>query len=167
MLFEEAQKARVPASLATVYNSLKQFTEVGLVRQIAADGRKSYFDTDLTDHHHFLVQGEGEIIDIPCASLSVSGLPATPAGYVVKRVEVVVQLRRFPSRNFKSGASESRGFDREAICGGFDFRRPLAVSTPRPLKGCYNGMDRLSRVLLEHAREDCRRRGTIRWGLVH
>ena len=98
MLFEEAQKARVPTSLAPVYNSLKQFTEVGLVRQIAADGRKSYFDTDLTDHHHFLVQGEGQIIDIPCASLSVSGLPATPAGYVVERVEVVVRLRRFPLR---------------------------------------------------------------------
>jgi Fur family iron response transcriptional regulator len=98
MLFEEAQKARVPVSLATVYNTLKQFTETGLVRQIAVDGRKSYFDTDLTDHHHFLVQGEGKVIDIPCASMSVIGLPAAPVGYEVERVEVVVRLRRAPSQ---------------------------------------------------------------------
>jgi len=98
MLFEEARKARVPVSLATVYNTLKQFTETGLVRQIAADGRRSYFDTDLTDHHHFLIQGEEKIIDIPCSSMSVTGLPATPAGYEVERVEVVVRLRRVPSQ---------------------------------------------------------------------
>ena len=98
MLFEEAQKARVPVSLATVYNTLKQFTETGLVRQIAVDGRKSYFDTGLTDHHHFLIQGEGKVIDIPCASMSVTGLPAAPAGYEVERVEVVVRLRRAPSQ---------------------------------------------------------------------
>jgi Fur family iron response transcriptional regulator len=97
MLFEEARKARVSVSLATVYNTLKQFTETGLVRQIAVDGRKSYFDTDLTDHHHFLIQSEEKVIDIPCSSMSVIGLPAAPAGYEVERVEVVVRLRRASS----------------------------------------------------------------------
>src|SRR5215467_10723998 len=53
MLFEEASKARVPVSLATVYNTLNQFTDVGLLRQVAVDGSKTYFDTNTSDHHHF------------------------------------------------------------------------------------------------------------------
>ena len=56
MLFEEASKARVPVSLATVYNTLNQFTEVGLLRQVAVDGSKTYFDTNVSDHHHFFVE---------------------------------------------------------------------------------------------------------------
>jgi Fur family iron response transcriptional regulator len=99
MLFEEARKARIPVSLATVYNTLKQFTEAGLVRQIAADGRKSYFDTDLTDHHHFLIHREETIIDIPCTSITVTGLPAAPSGYEFERAEVVVRLRRAGPRD--------------------------------------------------------------------
>ena len=53
MLYEEATKAKVPVSLATVYNTLHQFTEVALLRQVAVDGSKSYFDTNVSDHHHF------------------------------------------------------------------------------------------------------------------
>jgi Fur family transcriptional regulator, iron response regulator len=55
MLYEEATKAKVPVSLATVYNALHQFTEVGLLRQVAVDGSKTYFDTNVSDHHHFFV----------------------------------------------------------------------------------------------------------------
>ena len=46
MLYEEATKAKVPVSLATVYNTLHQFTDVGLLRQVAVDGSKTYFDTN-------------------------------------------------------------------------------------------------------------------------
>src|SRR5690242_20957339 len=53
MLYEEASKAKVPVSLATVYNTLHQFTEVGLLRQVAVDGSKTYFDTNVSEHHHF------------------------------------------------------------------------------------------------------------------
>ncbi|MEE1609817.1 Fur family transcriptional regulator Irr [Microvirga sp. CF3016] len=95
-LFDEAQRARVPLTLATVYNTLKQFTDAGLLRQIAVEGRKAYFDTDVTDHHHFLVDGEGELIDAPhtSAPLTVTDLPAAPAGYEIKRVDVIIRLRR-------------------------------------------------------------------------
>src|SRR5262245_57833778 len=58
MLYEEATRAKVPVSLATVYNTLHQFTDVGLLRQVAVDGSKSYFDTNASDHHHFFVEGE-------------------------------------------------------------------------------------------------------------
>jgi len=94
MLFEEAQRARVPVTLATVYNTLKQFTIAGLLRQIAAEGRRTYFDTDLTDHDHFLMEGEEELVDIPGAPVGLAGLPPAPAGYEIERVDVIIRLRR-------------------------------------------------------------------------
>ena len=65
-LFEEALAADLPVSLATVYNTLHQFTDVGLLREIAVDGARVYFDTNVSEHHHFLVDGEG-LVDIPGA----------------------------------------------------------------------------------------------------
>ena len=65
MLYEEATRAKVPVSLATVYNTLHQFTEVGLLRQVAVDGSKAYFDTNNSEHHHFFVEDENDLLDIP------------------------------------------------------------------------------------------------------
>ena len=96
MLYEEATQAKVPVSLATVYNSLHQFTDVGLLREVAVDGTKTYFDTNTSDHHHFFVEGENRILDIPGHPISVAGLPEAPAGHEIARVEVVVRLRRTP-----------------------------------------------------------------------
>jgi Fur family iron response transcriptional regulator len=94
MLFEEAGRARVPVSLATVYNTLHQFTEAGLLRQLAVDGSKAYFDTNPTEHHHFFLEEEGELIDMPHEGVTVGDLPAPPAGMEVAGVEVIVRLRK-------------------------------------------------------------------------
>ena len=94
MLYEEASKAKVPVSLATVYNTLHQFTEVGLLRQVAVDGSKTYFDTNVSDHHHFFVEGESALLDIPGAEVIVDKTPVAPEGYEIARVDVVVRLRR-------------------------------------------------------------------------
>ena len=94
MLYEEATKAKVPVSLATVYNTLHQFTDVGLLRQVAVDGSKTYFDTNTTSHHHFFVEGENALVDIPDAEKIVGTMPDAPAGYEVARVDVIVRLRR-------------------------------------------------------------------------
>jgi Fur family transcriptional regulator, iron response regulator len=94
MLYEEATKAKVPVSLATVYNTLHQFTDVGLLRQVAVDGSKTYFDTNTSAHHHFFVEGDNALVDIPGADEIVAKLPAAPAGYEIARVDVVVRLRR-------------------------------------------------------------------------
>ena len=94
MLFEEAMKARVPVSLATVYNTLHQFTEAGLLRELAIEGAKTYFDTDNSEHHHFLVEGENTVIDIPAAEVELAVLPQPPEGYEIARVDVVVRLRK-------------------------------------------------------------------------
>src|ERR1700693_4334251 len=71
LLYEEAANAKVPVSLATVYNTLHQFTDVGLLRQVAVDGSKTYFDTNSSDHHHFFVEGDRRLFDIPGAALLV------------------------------------------------------------------------------------------------
>jgi Fur family iron response transcriptional regulator len=94
MLYEEATKAKVPVSLATVYNTLHQFTDVGLLRQVAVDGSKTYFDTNVSQHHHFFVEGENDLLDIPNADVVVGKTPIPPEGYEVARIDVVVRLRR-------------------------------------------------------------------------
>jgi Fur family transcriptional regulator, iron response regulator len=94
MLFEEATRAKVPVSLATIYNTLHQFTEVGLLRQVAVDGSKAYFDTNVSAHHHFFVEGADELLDIPGADVVVGKTPIPPEGYEIARVDVVVRLRR-------------------------------------------------------------------------
>jgi Fur family iron response transcriptional regulator len=93
-LHEEAMNHRVPVSLATVYNTLHQFTEAGLLREVAVDGSKTYFDTNVDDHHHFFVEGENRVLDIPHSTLRVEDVPLPPEGMEITRVDIVVRLRR-------------------------------------------------------------------------
>jgi Fur family iron response transcriptional regulator len=93
-LHDEVANAGVKVSLATVYNTLHQFTEAGLLRQVIVDAARSYFDTNTGDHQHFFVEKEGLLIDIPGESIAVAGVPAPPAGLSVDRVDVVVRVRR-------------------------------------------------------------------------
>src|SRR6202021_523442 len=81
MLYEEATRAKVPVSLATVYNTLHQFTEVGLLRQVAVDGSKAYFDTNVTEHHHFFIEGDNALVDIPGAEAMVGKMREAPEGF--------------------------------------------------------------------------------------
>jgi Fur family transcriptional regulator, iron response regulator len=86
-------RARVPVSLATVYNTLHQFTQAGLLRELAVDGAKTYFDTNPSDHHHFYIEGEDRMIDVPSDAITVAQLPSLPEGMEVSRIEVIVRLR--------------------------------------------------------------------------
>lgn len=93
-LHEEAMAEQVPVSLATVYNTLHQFTEAGLLREVAVDGSKTYFDTNTTDHHHFFVEDDDLVVDIPPDQIGVGRIPEPPPGFEISKVEVVVRLRR-------------------------------------------------------------------------
>ena len=92
-LHVEAMAAGIKVSLATVYNTLHQFTEAGLLREAVVQPGRSYFDTNTANHHHFFCETTGELRDIPAHFLSVSGLPAPPAGTEISRVDVIVRLR--------------------------------------------------------------------------
>jgi Fur family iron response transcriptional regulator len=92
-LQEDAQASRVSISLATIYNSLHQFTEAGLLRAIAIDGSRTYFDTNVSHHDHFLVEETSTLIDIPQVAVDLHHLPEPPDGKHIVEVEVIVRLR--------------------------------------------------------------------------
>lgn len=93
-LHEEAVEAGVPVSLATVYNTLHQFTEAGMIRVLAVESAKTYFDTNVSDHHHFFVEGQNEVLDIPVSNIQIDNLPEPPEGMEISHVDVVIRLRR-------------------------------------------------------------------------
>ena len=92
LLHEEAIARKVPVSLATVYNTLHQFTEVGLLREVAVEGAKTYFDTNTSNHYHFFCETSGKLVDIETASIRIEGLPQAPDGMAISRVDVLVRL---------------------------------------------------------------------------
>jgi Fur family iron response transcriptional regulator len=94
MLYAEALLAKLPVSRATVYNTLHQLTEAGLLRRITIDSSKSYFDTNICEHHHFFLEDVSEIVDVSTDDMTVDQVPATPRGYEVERLDIVVRLRR-------------------------------------------------------------------------
>jgi Fur family iron response transcriptional regulator len=93
-LHAEATDAEMRVSLATVYNTLHQFTAAGLLREVSVESGKAYFDTNTSSHHHFLVEDNGELSDIPADAVDVRMLPGAPPGLEVARIDVVVRLRK-------------------------------------------------------------------------
>jgi Fur family iron response transcriptional regulator len=93
-LHGEAVKAGAKVSLATVYNTLHQFTEAGLLRQVVVEAGRFYFDTNVDAHQHFYVEDDGTLIDIPGEDVAVSSVPEPPKGTALSRIDVVVRIRR-------------------------------------------------------------------------
>lgn len=93
-LHAEASDAGVKVSLATVYNTLHQFSRAGLLREIMVDAARSYFDTNTADHHHFYIEDERRVVDIPSDSIVIGELPTPPRGMEVTQVDVVVRVRK-------------------------------------------------------------------------
>lgn len=93
-LHDEASLAKVNVSLATIYNSLHQFCQAGLLREVAVEASRSYFDTDTSDHHHFYLEDEQRVIDIPSSAIIIKNIPEPPHGMAVTHVDVVVRVRK-------------------------------------------------------------------------
>ncbi|MCF8483907.1 MAG: transcriptional repressor [Rhodobacteraceae bacterium] len=93
-LFVLAEQAGEKVSLATVYNTLRAFCDVGLMNEVVVDGSKSYFDTRTDDHPHFYWEDSAELTDAPKDQLHISGLPDAPEGAEITRVDVVIRVRR-------------------------------------------------------------------------
>ena len=97
-LHEEALACKVPVSLATVYNTLHQFTGAGLLREVAVEGAKTYFDTNTSNHYHFFCEHSGRLLDISTGAIRIEGLPEAPDGMTISRVDVLVRLVEKPGR---------------------------------------------------------------------
>ena len=93
-LFEATSETKEKVSLPTVYNTLKAFCDVGLIREITVDGSKSYFDTRIDDHPHFFWEDSGSLSDAPAEDLKIAQLPDAPEGAEIAKVDVVIRLRR-------------------------------------------------------------------------
>ena len=87
-----ARKSGIRVSLATVYNTLNQFVSAGLMKRITLDTDRTYFDTNVSDHHHLFFEENGVLHDIPGDSIRVEGLPEIPTGSKVRSVEVIVRM---------------------------------------------------------------------------
>jgi Fur family iron response transcriptional regulator len=92
-LHGEALAASIRVSLATVYNTLHQFTTAGLLREVVVAPGRSYFDTNTDDHHHFFFEGTGRLQDIPGDRVVVTDLPVAPKGATIRRVDVIIRLQ--------------------------------------------------------------------------
>lgn len=92
LLHAEAIAIGHHVSLATVYNTLHQFKRAGLLRELAIDGAKAYFDTNTSNHNHFFFESQGELRDIPSDAIHVDGVPEPPEGMQISHIDVVVRI---------------------------------------------------------------------------
>jgi len=92
MLHAEALQCGIPISLATIYNTVHQFTGAGLLREVAIEGSKTYFDTNTSDHFHFFFEKDGILVDIDTSGVKVDNLPEPPEGMEITRIDVLVRL---------------------------------------------------------------------------
>ncbi len=93
LLYDEAKQAGFQVSLATIYNTLNQFTAAGLLRQVTLAQGKKLFDTNTGAHHHFYDETSQQLIDLPASDLQLEALPQAPKGKSVVSVDIVVRIR--------------------------------------------------------------------------
>ncbi len=87
-----ARAGGVKTSVASVYNTLNQFAAAGLLRRVTVDAGRAFFDTNLSDHHHFYFEDDERLEDIPGNAIEISGLPELPKGRLIKSVNVTIRI---------------------------------------------------------------------------
>ena len=93
-LHKETQVCGHTISLATIYNTLHQFRTVGLLRQVIVEPGKVYFDTNTEPHHHFYIEGEGQLLDVKSTEIEISALPPIPRDCDIHEMDVIIRLRK-------------------------------------------------------------------------
>jgi len=91
-LTEEIAAAGLSVSGGTVYNTLNQFTDAGLLRRVVVHNEYSLFDTNTDHHHHFYEAENDQLVDIPNDDVILAQLPNAPAGHEIKAVDVAVDV---------------------------------------------------------------------------
>ena len=89
-----AQNAGVDVSVATVYNTLGQLAAAGLLRRVTLDAGRTFFDTNVSPHHHVFVEDEDRLIDISGDAMQITGLPDLGDGVRIKSIDVLVRVER-------------------------------------------------------------------------
>jgi len=92
-LADEIESQYGHIALGTVYNTLRQFSDAGLLTQLAGLGDRLVYDTNLSFHHHFLDVDTGELKDVPAGQIAISGLPHLPDGFLLDAVDVTIRIK--------------------------------------------------------------------------
>ena len=92
-IIERLRRSKSAVSKATVYNTLKLFSEHGLVKECMVDPVRKFYDSTTHAHHHFYNVDTGELFDIPDAQVNFEKLPNLPAGTESESIEVLIKVR--------------------------------------------------------------------------
>ena len=92
-LHSESLGQGVSVSLATVYNTLHQFTTAGLLRELVVDSGRSYFDTNISAHHHLYFEDSGKLRDVSGDNIAIGELPALPEGAEISRIDIIIRVK--------------------------------------------------------------------------
>ena len=97
-LYDEVKNDDRKISLATIYNTLKQFSQIGLIREIVVDQNKSLYCTNNKSHYHLYIEDEGKIVDIPTKNIDLN-IPAIPACLKLHNIDVIVRIRTLKDKD--------------------------------------------------------------------
>jgi Fur family iron response transcriptional regulator len=92
-IIDKLNSRRSCVSKATVYNTLKLFSQQGLVKELNVDSSRKFYDSTTYAHHHFFHVESGKLTDIPDSQVSIKGLPPLPRGTEQESVEVLIRVR--------------------------------------------------------------------------
>ena len=84
--------SRKKISLATLYNTVHAFRKKGYLKEISLIGNKTFFDTNVENHHHFYDEDSSQLIDIKNENISINNLPSVPNGKKIKEIEVTIRV---------------------------------------------------------------------------
>ena len=87
------KKSPSKIALATVYNTVHAFKTAGHLSEVEVRGNKTYFDTNVSNHHHFYDSETSELIDIDANDIIIQKIPKAPNGKKIKNVEVFINLK--------------------------------------------------------------------------
>ena len=96
-IYKEVQKENRKISLATIYNTLKQFTKIGLLKELVVDQNKSIYCTNHDSHYHLYIEDEGKIIDIPQKNIDLN-IPQIPACLSLHNIDIIVRVRTLKNK---------------------------------------------------------------------
>ena len=92
-IIDRLRQENCAVSKATVYNTLKLFTECGLIKECLVDPERRFYDSITEPHHHFYNVDTGELSDIPMGEIEISGLPLLPEATELQGAELIVRVR--------------------------------------------------------------------------
>lgn len=91
-VYKKAKKKKIKISLATVYNNLNAFKDLGILKVLTTSSDTIFYDTNIIDHHHFFCKKTRKLIDINSSEVVISKLPKIPSGRKLDSVNVILDL---------------------------------------------------------------------------